>query len=155
MAAFMEVLDISIANVSLSHIAGSLSASQEEATWVLTSYLVSNAIVLPISGWFSPVLGRKRFFVSIVLFSVASLACGLAPSLGWLIVARIFQAWAAAAGGLAGDSGRLVSAQGTRHGVRDLRRGGGLRAGDRARSAAGSPTTPAGTGSSCSTCRSA
>ena len=92
MAAFMEVLDISIANVSLSHIAGSLSASQEEATWVLTSYLVSNAIVLPISGWFSQVLGRKRFFlISIVLFSVASLACGLAPSLGWLIVARIFQ----------------------------------------------------------------
>lgn len=92
MAAFMEVLDISIANVSLSHIAGSLSASQEEATWVLTSYLVSNAIVLPISGWFSQVIGRRRFFlISIVLFSVASLACGLAPSLGWLIVFRVLQ----------------------------------------------------------------
>jgi len=92
MAAFMEVLDISIANVSLSHIAGSLSASQDEATWVLTSYLVSNAIVLPISGWFSQVLGRKRFFIiSIVLFSVASLACGLAPSLSWLIVFRVLQ----------------------------------------------------------------
>ena len=92
MAAFMEVLDISIANVSLSHIAGSLSASQEEATWVLTSYLVANAIVLPVSGWFSQVLGRKRFFiVSIVLFSVASLLCGIAPSLGWLIVFRILQ----------------------------------------------------------------
>ncbi|MBS63763.1 DHA2 family efflux MFS transporter permease subunit [Salinisphaera sp.] len=92
LAAFMEVLDISIANVSLSHIAGSLSASQEEATWVLTSYLVANAIVLPVSGWFSQVLGRKRFFVvSIVLFSVASLLCGMAPSLGWLIVFRILQ----------------------------------------------------------------
>ncbi|MES1952284.1 EmrB/QacA family drug resistance transporter [Salinisphaera sp. S4-8] len=92
LAAFMEVLDISIANVSLSHIAGSLSASQEEATWVLTSYLVANAIVLPVSGWFSQVLGRKRFFlVSIVVFSIASLACGLAPSLSWLIVFRILQ----------------------------------------------------------------
>ncbi|GAB3671250.1 DHA2 family efflux MFS transporter permease subunit [Salinisphaera aquimarina] len=92
MAAFMEVLDISIANVSLSHIAGSLSASQDEATWVLTSYLVANAIVLPISGWFSQVLGRKRFFIiSIVLFSVASLLCGLAPSLSWLIVFRVLQ----------------------------------------------------------------
>jgi len=99
LAAFMEVLDISIANVSLSHIAGSLSASQDEATWILTAYLVANAIMLPISGWFSQVLGRKRFFLgSIVCFSIASLACGLAPSLGWLVVFRIIQG--AAGGGL-------------------------------------------------------
>src|SRR5699024_9789654 len=80
LAAFMEVLDISIANVSLPHIAGSLSASQSEATWVLTAYLVSNAIVLPISGWLSQMLGRKRFFIgSVVGFAASSLACGLAP----------------------------------------------------------------------------
>ena len=92
LAAFMEVLDISIANVSLAHIAGSLSASQDEVTWVLTSYLVANAIALPISGWFSQLIGRKRFFiVSITVFSIASLACGLAPSLEWLIVARVVQ----------------------------------------------------------------
>lgn len=98
-AAFMEVLDISIANVSLPHIAGSLSASHEESTWVLTAYLVSNAIVLPISGWFSQVLGRRRFFLlSIVLFSIASLLCGIAPSLTWLVVFRVIQG--AAGGGL-------------------------------------------------------
>lgn len=92
MAAFMEVLDISIANVSLQHIAGSLSANQDEATWVLTAYLVSNAIVLPITGWFSQLIGRKRFFlISIVIFTVASLLCGIAPSLGWLIVFRVLQ----------------------------------------------------------------
>ncbi|WP_423821671.1 DHA2 family efflux MFS transporter permease subunit [Salinisphaera sp. SPP-AMP-43] len=99
LAAFMEVLDISIANVSLTHIAGSLSASQDEATWVLTAYLVANAIVLPISGWFSQVFGRKRFFIgSIICFSIASLACGMAPSLEWLVVFRIIQG--AAGGGL-------------------------------------------------------
>ncbi|HET7313703.1 DHA2 family efflux MFS transporter permease subunit [Salinisphaera sp.] len=99
LAAFMEVLDISIANVSLSHIAGSLAASQDEATWILTAYLVSNAIVLPISGWFSQVFGRKRFFIgSIICFSIASLACGMAPSLAWLVFFRIIQG--AAGGGL-------------------------------------------------------
>lgn len=92
MAAFMEVLDISIANVSLRHIAGSLSASYEEATWVLTSYLVANAIVLPISGWLSQLIGRKRFFIiSIAIFTIASLLCGIAPSLEWLIVFRVLQ----------------------------------------------------------------
>lgn len=91
-AAFMEVLDISIANVALLHIAGSLSASQDEATWVLTSYTVTNAIILPISGWLSSVLGRKRFFMTcIVGFSLTSLACGLAPSLGVLIAFRALQ----------------------------------------------------------------
>lgn len=92
MATFMEVLDTSIANVSLPHIAGGLAASLEESTWVLTSYLVSNAIVLPISGWLATVVGRKRFYMSCVaLFGASSLLCGLAPSLKWLIVARILQ----------------------------------------------------------------
>ena len=77
----MEVLDTSIANVSLPHIAGSLGASQEEATWVLTSYLVASAVVLPISGWLSDRFGRKRFYMTCVtLFTICSLLCGLAPS---------------------------------------------------------------------------
>ncbi len=92
LAAFMEVLDISIANVSLRHIAGNMSASQDESTWILTSYLVTNAIILPASGWFSSVLGRKRFYMTcIVGFGVSSLLCGLAPSLGLLILARAVQ----------------------------------------------------------------
>ena len=92
MATFMEVLDTSIANVSLQHIAGGMAASQDEATWVLTSYLVSNAIILPISGWLSSVIGRKRFYMTcVMLFTISSLLCGLAPSLGWLIVFRILQ----------------------------------------------------------------
>src|SRR5580693_8061803 len=77
LAAFMEVLDTSIANVALPYMAGSLGASNDQSTWVLTSYLVSNAIVLPISGWFSSVLGRKRFFITCVaIFTVSSLLCG-------------------------------------------------------------------------------
>jgi MFS transporter, DHA2 family, multidrug resistance protein len=92
LAAFMEVLDISIANVSLQHIAGSLGASQDEATWVLTSYLVTNAIVLPITGWLSAVFGRKRFYLACILgFGLSSLFCGLAPTLGLLIVFRAVQ----------------------------------------------------------------
>src|SRR5579862_7420681 len=92
LATFMEVLDTSVANVSLPHIAGSLSASVDESTWVLTSYLVSNAIVLPLSGWFSNLFGRKRYYMTCVaLFTVSSLACGLAPSLGWLIFFRVVQ----------------------------------------------------------------
>ncbi|HEV7226031.1 MAG TPA: DHA2 family efflux MFS transporter permease subunit [Pirellulales bacterium] len=91
-ATFMEVLDTSIANVALRHIAGGLAASVDESTWVLTSYLVSNAIVLPISGWLATVIGRKRFYMSCVaLFTVSSLLCGLAPSLGWLIFCRVLQ----------------------------------------------------------------
>ena len=82
MAAFMEVLDTSIANVALPHIAGNLGASQDQSTWVLTSYLVSNAIVLPITGWLTSIMGRKRFFlICIVLFTLSSLLCGIAPSL--------------------------------------------------------------------------
>ncbi len=92
MATFMEVLDTSIANVSLPHIAGSLSVSQDESTWVLTSYLVANAIILPISGWIASRVGRKRFYLSCVaIFTVSSLLCGLAPSLGTLIFFRILQ----------------------------------------------------------------
>src|SRR5580698_6520458 len=92
LAAFMEVLDTTITNVSLSHIAGTLGASSEESTWVLTSYLVANGIVLPLSGWLSGVLGRKRFFMlCIASFTVASLACGVSTSLGMLIFFRLLQ----------------------------------------------------------------
>jgi MFS transporter, DHA2 family, multidrug resistance protein len=92
LAAFMEVLDTSIANVALPHLAGDLGASNDESTWVLTSYLVSNAIVLPISGWLAGLFGRKRFFmVCLVLFTVSSLLCGIAPSLGMLILFRVIQ----------------------------------------------------------------
>jgi DHA2 family multidrug resistance protein len=91
-AAFMEVLDISIANVALQHIAGSLAASADESTWVLTSYLVTNAIVLPISGWLASMIGRKRYFIGCIIgFSITSLLCGTAPSLSVLIFARGLQ----------------------------------------------------------------
>ncbi|HEX5424556.1 MAG TPA: DHA2 family efflux MFS transporter permease subunit [Candidatus Acidoferrales bacterium] len=99
LATFMEVLDTSVANVALPHIAGSLSASNDESTWVLTSYLVSNAIVLPMSGWFSELIGRKRFYMTCVaLFTISSFMCGLAPSLTALIFFRILQG--AGGGGL-------------------------------------------------------
>ena len=99
MAAFMEVLDTSIANVALPHMAGNLGASNEESTWVLTSYLVSNAIVLPISGWLAGLFGRKRFFMlCITLFTISSLLCGIAPTLGVLILFRVMQG--AGGGGL-------------------------------------------------------
>jgi DHA2 family multidrug resistance protein len=92
LATFMEVLDTSVANVALNHIAGNLSASTDEATWVLTSYLVSNAIVLPATGWLSRFFGRKRFLITcIVIFTISSALCGLASSLGMLILARIVQ----------------------------------------------------------------
>src|SRR4030088_2720394 len=99
LATFMEVLDTSIANVALPHIAGNLSAGADESTWVLTSYLVSNAVVLPLSGWFSSVLGRKRFYMGCVaLFTISSFLCGLAPSLAVLIICRVLQG--AGGGGL-------------------------------------------------------
>jgi len=92
LATFMEVLDTSIANVSLPHIAGSLSAGQDESTWVLTSYLVSNAIVLPLSGWLSSIVGRKNFYMGCVaLFTISSFLCGLAPNLAILILCRVLQ----------------------------------------------------------------
>ncbi len=89
---FMEVLDTAIASVALPYIAGSLSASNDEATWVLTSYLVANAIVLPASNWFSLRFGRKRFLMTCVaIFTVASFACGAAPSLAFILLARVVQ----------------------------------------------------------------
>jgi DHA2 family multidrug resistance protein len=92
LATFMEVLDTSVANVALPHIAGSLSASVDESTWVLTSYLVANAIILPMGGWFSMLLGRKRFYmICVALFTISSFLCGLAPSLGALIFFRVLQ----------------------------------------------------------------
>jgi len=92
LATFMEVLDTAIASVALPYIAGSLSASNDEATWVLTSYLVANAIVLPASNWASLRFGRKRFLVSCVaIFTVASFLCGAAPSLAFMLIARIVQ----------------------------------------------------------------
>jgi MFS transporter, DHA2 family, multidrug resistance protein len=92
LATFMEVLDTSIANVSLPHIAGSLSAGQDESTWILTSYLVSNAIVLPLSGWLSSIVGRKNFYMGcVMLFTISSFMCGLAPNLGVLILCRVLQ----------------------------------------------------------------
>jgi DHA2 family multidrug resistance protein len=99
-ATFMEVLDTSIANVALPHMAGSLGASQEEATWVLTSYLVSSAVVLPISGWLATRFGRKRFYMAcVLLFTICSFLCGIAQSLPMLILARVLQG--AGGGGLA------------------------------------------------------
>jgi DHA2 family multidrug resistance protein len=92
LAAFMEVLDTSIANVALPHIGGTLGASTDEATWVLTSYLVSNAIVLPLGGWASSLIGRRNFFVlCITIFTIASFLCGAAPSLPILLLCRILQ----------------------------------------------------------------
>ena len=99
LASFMEVLDTSIANVALPHIAGSLGASQDQGTWVLTTYIVANVIVLPITGWISSLVGRKRFFmICIVLFMASSLLCGMAPSLPVLLLARALQG--AGGGGL-------------------------------------------------------
>jgi DHA2 family multidrug resistance protein len=92
LAAFMEVLDTSIANVALPHIAGSLGASTDQGTWVLTSYLVSNAIVLPLGGWASSLMGRRNFFVfCIIVFTIASFLCGAAPSLPMLLIFRVIQ----------------------------------------------------------------
>jgi DHA2 family multidrug resistance protein len=99
LATFMEVLDTSIANVSLPHIAGSLSATVDESTWVLTSYLISNAIVLPLTGWLSMLFGRKRLFIGcVIIFTISSFLCGLAPNLFLLIFFRVLQG--AGGGGL-------------------------------------------------------
>src|SRR5205823_12791628 len=92
LATFMEVLDTTVVNVSLPHIAGNLSATPEEATWALTSYLVANAIVLPITGWLANYFGRKRLLMTAVVgFTTASFLCGFAPSLAWLVVFRNVQ----------------------------------------------------------------
>jgi DHA2 family multidrug resistance protein len=108
LATFMEVMDTSIANVALPHIAGGLSAGQDEATWVLTSYLVANAVVLPMSAWLSNRYGRKRFYMTCVaLFTGSSFLCGLAPNLGSLVVFRILQG---AGGGGLGPSEQAILA---------------------------------------------
>src|ERR1700737_4026162 len=96
---FMEVLDTTVVNVSLPHIAGSLSATIDEATWTLTSYLVANAIILPLTGWLSNFFGRKRMLMmSVTGFTIASFLCGLAPTLPFLVVCRVIQG--ACGGGL-------------------------------------------------------
>jgi len=101
-------LDSSIANVALTHIAGGLSAGVDESTWVLTSYLVSNAIVLPMSGWLTTIIGRKRFYMTCVaLFTASSFLCGLAPTLPLLIFFRILQG---AGGGGMGPSEQAILA---------------------------------------------
>src|SRR5436305_6379684 len=98
-ATFMEVLDTTVVNVSLPHIAGNLGATVDEATWVLTSYLVANAVILPLTGWLSNQFGRKRLLLlSVTGFTVASFLCGLAPSLPFLIIFRVIQG--ATGGGL-------------------------------------------------------
>ena len=92
LATFMEVLDTTVVNVSLPHIAGSLGSSIDESTWVITSYLVSNAIVLPATGWLSSIFGRKRYYMfSVIVFAVSSFLCGFSPSLNALIVFRVLQ----------------------------------------------------------------
>jgi DHA2 family multidrug resistance protein len=101
-ATFMEVLDTTIVNVALPHIAGSLAASLDEATWILTSYLVANAIVLPISGWLANVLGRKRFYmICVALFTGSTVLCAMSTSLTTMLLARALQG--VGGGGLAPD----------------------------------------------------
>src|ERR1700742_614337 len=91
-ATFMEGLDTTIANVALRHIGGSLAADQDESTWILTSYLVSNAVVLPISGWLANVIGRKRFYmICVALFTASSLLCAMSTSLSMMLIARVLQ----------------------------------------------------------------
>ena len=92
LATFMEVLDTSIANVALPYISGGLAVGRSQATWVLTSYLVANAIVLPLSGWLMGLFGRKRFYmICVFLFTISSALCGAAPSIELLILFRVFQ----------------------------------------------------------------
>src|SRR5271154_2795463 len=92
LATFMELLDTAIANVALPHIAGGLAVSSDESTWILTSYLVANAVVLPLSAWLSRVFGRKNYYMTCVaLFTASSLLCGLAPSLSLLVFFRVLQ----------------------------------------------------------------
>jgi DHA2 family multidrug resistance protein len=92
LATFMELLDTAIANVALPHVAGGLAVSYDESAWVLTSYLVANAVVLPLSAWLSRVFGRKRYYMAcVVLSTISSFLCGIAPSLGLLIFFRILQ----------------------------------------------------------------
>jgi MFS transporter, DHA2 family, multidrug resistance protein len=129
-ATFMEVLDTSVANVSLQHIAGNLAASSDEATWVLTSYLVANAVVLPATGWLGRFFGRRRFLITCIgIFTLASALCGLANSLGMLILARILQGrrWRSTAADLSSSDARDISSRKTRNCDVRLRYGGSRR----------------------------
>jgi MFS family permease len=128
-ATFMELLDTSIANVSLPYIAGGLGRSYDEVTWILTTYLVANAVVLPMSAWLSRVFGRKNYYMACVgLFTVTSFLCGVAPTLGIMLIARVMQGI-----GGAGDPGGHVLTGKASVGVRGLhgrdRDGAGDRAG--------------------------
>ena len=111
-ATFMEVMDTSIASVAVPYIAGSTASTNDEAEWVLTVYLVANAVFLPASTWFSERYGRKRFLMfSVLVFTIASFACGIAPTLGFILLARCVQG---AGGGacvtsVAGDPNRELS----------------------------------------------
>src|SRR5690349_22517827 len=92
LATFMELLDTSIANVSLPYIGGGLGRSYDEVTWILTTYLVANAVVLPMSAWLSRLLGRKAYYLlSVALFTIASFFCGIAPTLNFMLISRIVQ----------------------------------------------------------------
>ena len=134
LATFMEVLDTSVANVSLPHIAGSLSASMDESTWVLTSYLVANAIILPMGGWFSMLFGRKRFYmICVALFTVSSFLCGMAPfaRCADLLPRAPGHRRRRAATRLAGHPGGELPARKAGHGDGRLRHGSGSGAGHR------------------------
>lgn len=112
-ATFMLVLDTSIANVALRNIAGSLAAGMDESTWVITTYLVANSVIIPVSGWLTSVIGRKRYYmICVATFTLASLLCGLAPNLPTLIAFRILQGLGGGGHGAerAVDSRRHVSA---------------------------------------------
>jgi MFS family permease len=127
---FMEIIDTTVVNVALPHMAGSLSAGVDEATWVLTSYLVSNAIILPITGWLSALFGRKRFLmICLFLFTGSSMLCGSAPNLESLILFRVFQGiGGGAAAHLPGHFTGELSGARTGHGHGHLGHRGGLRA---------------------------
>ena len=156
MATFMEVLDSSVANVSLPHIAGSFGATQDESTWVLTCYLISNAVVLPVAAYMSTLMGRKRFYMTcVLLFGISSFLCGIAPSLPLLLFFRVLQG---AGGGGLGPSEQAILAdtfppEKRGASVRSLWSSGGFGADPRdQRSAVGLPTTSTGGGSFSSTC---
>ena len=157
LATFMEILDTTVVNVSIPHIAGNLAATVEEGTWVVTSYLVSNAIVLPISGWLANYIGRKKLLLACVAgFTVASLCCGLATSLSALIAFRILQGLTG--GGLQplAQAILLETFPQSKHGQAMAAFGIGILLAPILGPTLGgtSPTISAGAGSSTSTCRS-
>lgn len=154
LATFMEVLDTTVVNVSLPHIAGSMSASIDEATWALTSYLVANAIILPMTGWLARTLGRKRLLIWAVMgFTSASFLCGLAPNLPALILFRVLQGGLPAAAIAGRDAGGFPAARPRQgDGLLGIRHRGGAHVGGPFW-ADGSLTLIAGVGFSTSTSR--